>query len=120
MKVVFLLDNKEYVEIAPEALQIRQIQPGVAALGHEVLVPLTKEDGTPDLDEKGNQKTQAGFRPFINYNVNLSIPQPAEVVPAQAAAQPTPTTTVADPSANGKAKAKPVAVAKKKAAKKKA
>lgn len=27
MKVVFLLDNNEYVEVAPERLQIRQVAP---------------------------------------------------------------------------------------------
>jgi hypothetical protein len=82
MKVVFLLDNSEYVEVAPERLQIRQIADGVAALGIEVTVPLKNEDGTPSLDEKGQQKTQTGYRPFINYQVNLSIPKPVEAVPA--------------------------------------
>ena len=82
MKVVFLLDNSEYVEVAPDKLQIRQLSAGVAALGTEVTVPLKKEDGTPDLNEDGSPKTQLGFRPFINYNVNLSIPQPAEAAPA--------------------------------------
>jgi hypothetical protein len=74
MKVVFLLDNNEYVELAPEKLQIRQIQAGVTALGYEVTVPLKKEDGSPDLNEDGSPKTQTGFRPFINYQVNLYVP----------------------------------------------
>lgn len=74
MKIVFLLDNNEYIEIAPEKLQIRQIQPGFTALGTEVTVPLKKEDGTPDLNEDGSPKTQIGFRPFINYQVNLLVP----------------------------------------------
>ena len=87
MKVVFLLDNSEYVEVAPERLQIRQIQPGQSALGVEVVVPLRNEDGTPETNEDGTPKTQTGFRPFINYAVNLSVPQPAEAK-AQPAAEP--------------------------------
>jgi hypothetical protein len=90
MKVVFLLDNNEYVEVAPERLQIRQVAPGQSALGVEVTVPLRKEDGTPDTNEDGSAKTQSGFRPFINYAVNLSVPEaPATQVPeapAQSAA----------------------------------
>lgn len=79
MKVVFLLDNREYVEVAPDKLQIRQIDEanGIAALGTEVTVPVTKEDGTPELNEDGTPKTQVGFRPFINYNVRLTVPTPA-------------------------------------------
>jgi len=113
MKILFLLDNNEFVEVAPEALQIRQLQPGVAALGTEVTVPVTGEDGKPELNEDGTPKTQKGYRPFINYNVNLSIPQPVETT-APAVALPV---KAADPNANGKASAKPAA---KKAAKKKA
>ena len=101
MKVVFLLDNNEYVEVAPERLQIRQVGPGQSALGVEVTVPLRKEDNTPDLNEDGSPKTQTGFRPFINYAVNLSVPEaPATQVPegpAQAEAR-------AVPAAKGKDK----------------
>lgn len=75
MKVIFLLDNNEFAEIAPEKLQIRQIGPGQSALGTEVTVPLRKDDGTPELDEDGTPKTATGFRPFINYAVNLWQPQ---------------------------------------------
>ena len=85
MKVVFLLDNREYVEVAPDKLQIRQIADGQAALGIEVTVPVNKEDGTPELDDAGQPKTTVGFRPFINYAVNLSVPKTApeaEVAPA--------------------------------------
>ena len=71
MKIVFLLDNREYVETEPEKLQIRQLQPGAAVLGMEVAVPASKEDGTPDLNEDGTPKTQAGFRPLVNYSVDL-------------------------------------------------
>lgn len=76
MKIVFLLDSKEYIEVAPEKLQIRQIQPGLAALGIEITVLLNKEDGTPDLTENGTPRTQDGFRPFVNYIVDLSMPSP--------------------------------------------
>jgi hypothetical protein len=116
MKVIFLLDNNEYVEVAPDKLQIRQLQPGVAALGTEVVVPIRKEDGTVDTNEDGTAKTQPGFRPFINYGVNITIPQPAEApatpnVPVpQAPQQPQPVATV---------EAKPVKAGKLKAAKRK-
>src|SRR5277367_4469680 len=104
MKVVFLLDNNEYVEVAPEKLQIRQIGAGQSALGLEVTVPVRKEDGTPELNEDGTPKTQTGFRPFINYAVNLTVPSPADV-PVVAA---TPATQVAEQPVKkngGKAKA---------------
>ncbi len=119
MKIVFLLDNQEYVEVQPDKLQIRQLQPGIAALGIEVVVPVRKEDGTPDTNEDGTPKTQLGYRPFINYNVNLTIPQPPEapvtpdtpvpqVAPQQPVAtvpQPEPVATVeAKPARAGKAK----------------
>jgi hypothetical protein len=105
MKVVFLLDNNEYVEVAPEKLQIRQIAPGQSALGLEVTVPVRKEDGTVENNEDGTPKTQTGFRPFINYAVNLSVPTPAEVTPpVQVAEAPKAATTVA-PGKKVKAKA---------------
>jgi hypothetical protein len=84
MKIVFMLDNQEYVEVVPEKLQIRQIQEGVAALGTEVTVPVLKEDKTPETNEDGSPKTQVAFRPFINYSVTLQIP------PVAAAGTPTP------------------------------
>jgi hypothetical protein len=83
MKVVFLLDNNEYVEVAPEKLQIRQLSPGQSALGLEVTVPVRKEDGTVETNEDGTPKTQTGFRPFINYAVNLSVPEAAVAPPVQ-------------------------------------
>jgi len=105
MKVVFLLDNNEYVEVAPEKLQIRQIGPGQSALGLEVTVPVRKEDGTAELNEDGTPKTQTGFRPFINYAVNLSVPAPTEIP----VVTPTPVATQTEPApakkSSGKAKA---------------
>jgi hypothetical protein len=80
MKIIFMLDNNEYVEVAPEKLQIRQISEGLAALGTEVTVPVKDEEGKVKLGENGQPETQVGFRPFINYNVNLQIPKPAEAV----------------------------------------
>jgi hypothetical protein len=85
MKIVFLLDNNEYVEVAPEKLQIRQIAPGQSALGIEVTVPVRKEDGTPETNEDGSAKLQTGFRPFINYAVDLTVPAPAAPAAAPAA-----------------------------------
>jgi hypothetical protein len=98
MKVVFLLDNNEYVEVAPERLQIRQISPGQSALGTEVTVPVRKEDGTPETDADGSPKLQTGFRPFINYAVNLSVPEAAPAAQPEARAVP------AAPVAKGKDK----------------
>lgn len=93
MKVIFLLDNNEYVEAAPEKLQIRQVGAGQSALGIEVTVPVRKEDGTPETNEDGTPKTQLAFRPFINYAVNLAVPEaapaatsaPVQAEPAKAA-----------------------------------
>ena len=87
MKIVFLLDNNEYVEVAPEKLQIRQIAPGQSALGIEVTVPVRKEDGTPETNEDGSAKLQTGFRPFINYAVDLTVPAPAAPAAAPVAEQ---------------------------------
>jgi hypothetical protein len=100
MKVVFLLDNKEYVEVTPDKLQIRQLQPGNAALGIEVTVPVNGADGKPELNEDGTEKTQLGFRPFVNYAVDLQVPKPAEATPATA-----PAAVVAEPAKKGNGKA---------------
>jgi|HubBroStandDraft_1064217.scaffolds.fasta_scaffold388094_1 hypothetical protein len=122
MKVLFLLDDDSVVAVGPEKLQIRQIQPGVSALGIEVTIPLNGADGKPELNEDGTPKTQQGFRPFVNYNVNLSAPAPAEA-PATPVAVPVKAAEEAQP-VNGKAKPATKAVAKVadkgKAAKKKA
>lgn len=74
MKVVFLLDNNEYVELAPEKLQIRQTGSGVSSLGYEVTVPVRDEKGEVKLNAEGKPETQTGFRPFVNYAVNLYVP----------------------------------------------
>jgi hypothetical protein len=103
MKIVFLLDNNEYVEVAPERLQIRQVAPGQSALGVEVTVPVRGEDGKPETNEDGSAKTQTGFRPFINYAVNLSVPEaPAATQVPEAPAQ----SAAAAPAVKGKVKAK--------------
>jgi hypothetical protein len=74
MKVLFLLDTGEYVEVAPEKLQIRQLREGLAALGTEVIVPVIKEGTTGNDFGDTMPEVHVGFRPFINYRVNLSIP----------------------------------------------
>ena len=78
MKVMFLLDNNEYVEIVPEKLQIKQIGAGISALGYEVTVPVTTEAKEPVLNADGSPQTQVGFRPLINYAVNLVVPKVAK------------------------------------------
>ena len=45
-------------------------------LGTEVVVPVNDKDGKPELNEDGTTKTQVGFRPFINYQINLRAPLP--------------------------------------------
>jgi hypothetical protein len=102
MKVIFLLDNSEYVEVAPEKLQIRQIQPGQSALGLEVTVPVRKEDGTTETNEDGSPKTQIAFRPFINYAVNLAVPVPEAAAPV---AQEQPAPKAAKPKGKAKRRA---------------
>src|SRR5271157_1744647 len=106
MKIVFLLDNNEYVEVAPEKLQIRQLQPGQSALGIEVTVPVLKEDKTPETNEDGSPKMQTGFRPFINYAVNLTVPEQAAPVAAAPAALPAPVAAPAAKAEKSKGKAK--------------
>jgi len=64
MKVIFLLDNNETFAVDPETLQLRQLAPGQSALGLPVSIP---------NPENPDQPTQ-GFRPLINYPVNLALP----------------------------------------------
>jgi hypothetical protein len=107
MTVLFLLDNREWVAVAPEALQLRQISqptddkpeaPYTVGLGIEVTVPVNKEDGTPDTNEDGTPKTQQAFRPLINYGALLTkIPAPA-AQPIQAVAVPAPAAPAATPA----------------------
>lgn len=78
MRIIFLLDNNEYVEVDPTKLQLRQVSPGQSALGVEVNVPLRNEDGSPQVTEEGLPLTQVAFRPFVNYPVDLSVPKPEE------------------------------------------
>jgi hypothetical protein len=74
MKVVFLLDNNEFIEVEPAKLQLRQVAPGQAVLGLDVLVPVHGEGGVQEFNADGTPKTQTGFRSIINYAVNLTIP----------------------------------------------
>jgi hypothetical protein len=105
MKVVFLLDNNEYVEVAPERLQIRQIAPGQSALGLEITVPVRNEEGVATVDADGKPVTQTGFRPFINYAVNLTVPTKAELdALALAAAQAAPVAQVPEATPMGPGK----------------
>jgi hypothetical protein len=78
MKIIFLLDNNEFLEIDPAKLQLRQISNGQAALGVEVVVPVPGDDGQPKTNEDGTVETRPAFRPLINYPVDLSVPQPAK------------------------------------------
>lgn len=83
MKILFLLDTNEFVEVEPTKLQLRQIAPGQSALGLEVTVPVRNEDGSPKVVD-GQTQLQQAFRPLINYPVNLALP---EAVAAEAPAE---------------------------------
>jgi hypothetical protein len=76
MKIIFFLDNNEFVEVDPVNLQLRQLAAAQSAIGIEVTIPVRNEDGTPKLDDKGDTQMQTVFRPFVNYAVNLSVPPP--------------------------------------------
>lgn len=78
MRIAFMLDNNEYVDVAPEQLQFRQLQEGLAALGIELVIPICRRCKSTDLDEHAPNVEEVGFRPLINYGVNLSIPSIAE------------------------------------------
>lgn len=82
MKVIFLLDTSEYLELAPEKLQLRQVEPAISALGCEVKVPVRNADGEVEKNEDGSVKTQMGFMPLITYPVVLTpAPQPTPADP---------------------------------------
>jgi hypothetical protein len=104
MKVVFLFDNNEYVEVEPGALQLRQMAPGQSALGLIVNVPVRGEDGNP-VTVEGVTQTQQAFRSLINYSVDLSVPKPAET-PAPPVAVSVPVVEEAKPQLVKKAKKK--------------
>ena len=78
MKIIFVLDDQTVIAATPEELQLRQIQPDLAAL----MLPAGQNENGEDL-----------FQPLITYPVVLSVPPPkveavAEPV-APAAPQPT-------------------------------
>jgi hypothetical protein len=89
MKILLLLENNEYVEIDPAALQLRQQAPGQSSVGFAVNVPLKNDDGTPQLDAEGKPVLAPGFYSIINYEVDLVVPTaqvPLEVPALEAAA----------------------------------
>jgi hypothetical protein len=71
MKIQFLLDNHEYIEVAPEKLQLRSFDGGLVMLGIDIEIPQTNEDGTPKwIDPEAEVKRReikVGFRPFVEY-----------------------------------------------------
>jgi hypothetical protein len=126
MQVMFLLDNREYLVLNPEQLQLRQLSEGVAGLGVVMAVPATKEDGTQELNEDGTPKLLPVFRPIINYPINFQevkkvegqavappvpvpqaqapAPTPAAQAPQPAPAPPAPAAQAEAPAVNGEAK----------------
>jgi len=87
IKIIFLLDTKGYAEVAPERLELRQVAPGVVALGMEVEVPLNNPDASPMYDDTTKLRVlQRGFNAFIEYRATLT---PVEV-PDSGVAPPIP------------------------------
>jgi hypothetical protein len=106
MKIIFFLDNNEFVEVDPVNLQLRQLAAAQSAIGIEVTIPVRNEDGTPKTDDKGDTQMQTVFRPFVNYAVNLSVPPPppdpvavTSAVPVAPAPEPESTAPLSAPPA---------------------
>jgi hypothetical protein len=77
MKIIFVLDDQSVIVTSPEELQLRQIQPNLAALA----LPAGKNDAGEEL-----------FRPLITYPVSLVVvpteePEAAKPDTADAPAQ---------------------------------
>ena len=70
MKIIFVLDDQSVLVVTPEELQLRQIQPDLAAL----VTPAGKNEAGEDL-----------FRPLITYPVALTaVPKPEPVATVEA------------------------------------
>ena len=69
MKIIFLLDDKGYVEITPDQLKLNRREDG-ATLGVDITI--TKEDGS----------TEAGFYSLVEFN-NPVPTESNEPVPLQ-------------------------------------
>jgi len=97
MKIVFLLDNKTFLEVAPEQIQLRQVEAGLAAL----IVPAgTKNEAGEDL-----------FHPLITFPVVLTAaPKPEPIQAGVAPAVPTDAPAPTDISTGKKRAAKKKAV----------
>jgi hypothetical protein len=75
--VIQFLDSSSgtFLAVAPERLQIRQLEPGKCALGALVDQPKKSEDGTPIVGE-----TVTAFIPLINYAMDIAQAVPAPKV----------------------------------------
>lgn len=60
-------DSSTFIAVGPDRLQIRQLEPGKAALGALVDQPKKSEDGTPVIGE-----TVTTFVPLINYAMDIA------------------------------------------------
>lgn len=69
--VIQFLDSESgtFLAVAPERLQIRQMEPGVCALGSLVDQPKKDDKGTPIVGE-----VQTIFVPLINYVMDIVKP----------------------------------------------
>jgi len=72
MKIIFVLDDQTVIVSTPEELQLRQIQPDLAAL----VLPAGQNENGEDL-----------FRPLITYPVVLAVAPPKSVEPEEVATE---------------------------------
>lgn len=72
-------DDSTFLATDPQHLQLRQLEPGKAALG--VLIPRQKKspDGTPLVGSDGKPEFESAFVPIIHYPMNISTPQTPKV-----------------------------------------
>jgi hypothetical protein len=75
MKVLFLLDDGEYVVVEPTQLILSQMSEGLVGLGVNVSIP-SKDDKGEVVIEDGVPKRTTAFRQFLSFNVNIAVPEP--------------------------------------------
>lgn len=78
LTIIFLnMVDGTFKAALPEQLQLRQLEPGLCALGVNESRPKLV-DGKPQSDADGKPVIESSFTPFINYPVNIT---PAKLAP---------------------------------------
>ena len=75
MKIVFFLENNQYLEVEPENLQLRQVSPGQASLGVTLERPKQDAEGLSVLDENDKPVMEPAFASLVNYAVDIRMPK---------------------------------------------